>query len=142
MITLGTRSLERLSGVHPDLVRVVKRAATLATPAEDFTVLCGVRTEQEQLDLFAQGRTKPGAVVTWTKNSPHMPKADGYGHAVDLAPFPIDWTNTARFNALADLMFLAAKQCSVNITWGADWDGDGKRRERGESDSPHFQLFR
>jgi len=39
-ITLGSRSLSRLEGVHPDLVRVVKRAA--ASSDLDFTVLEGL----------------------------------------------------------------------------------------------------
>jgi peptidoglycan L-alanyl-D-glutamate endopeptidase CwlK len=43
---LGTRSICKLSGVHPDLVRVVKRAIELTS--QDFMVLEGVRTEQRQ----------------------------------------------------------------------------------------------
>lgn len=64
----------------------------------------------------------------------------GFGHAVDLAPFPIDWNDSARFDRLAGLMFRAASIEGVKIRWGADWDQDGKPRERGESDSPHFEL--
>ena len=36
-IILGQRSLSRLEGVHPDLVRVVKKAAAMSDL--DFTVL-------------------------------------------------------------------------------------------------------
>lgn len=140
-ITLGQRSLSRLDGVHPDMVRVVKRAAAMATADEDFTVLEGVRTPERQRDLYAQGRTKPGKVVTWTLKSNHFRNArTGFGHAVDLAPFPIDWNNVGRFDRLANLMFRAASIEGVAIRWGADWDRDGKARERGESDSPHFEL--
>lgn len=140
-IILGQRSLSRLAGVHPDLVRVIKRAALIATPDEDFTLLEGVRTPARQKELYAQGRTKPGAVVTWTLKSNHFVNpATGYGHAADLAPFPIDWNATSRFDRLAKLMFRAADIEGVKIRWGADWDRDGKPREKGESDSPHFEL--
>jgi peptidoglycan L-alanyl-D-glutamate endopeptidase CwlK len=38
-------------------------------------------------------------------------------------------------------MFQAAQELKTTIRWGADWDRDGKPRERGESDSPHFELW-
>lgn len=138
MYKLSTRSLQRLEGVHPDLVRVVKRAIEITT--QDFSVLEGVRTKVRQAELYAQGRTTPGKVVTWTMKSPHIPGPDGYGKAVDLIPTPLDWNNTAAFDKIAKAMFEAAKELGVSIRWGADWDMDGKARERGESDSPHFEL--
>lgn len=140
-ITLGARSLARLTDVHPDLVRVIKRAASIATPAEDFTVLEGVRTPERQKELYAQGRTKPGPKVTWTLQSNHFknPKT-GFGHATDLAPFPIDWSDYARFDALAKLIFRAADLEGVRIRWGKDWNQNGRPGEKGETDSPHFEL--
>jgi len=137
--SLSARSQTRLDGVHPDLKRVVRRA--ILKSDQDFTVLEGVRTPQRQKQLYAQGRTRPGPKVTWTLNSRHFVNpATGYGHAVDLAPFPIDWTDTHKFDAISRAMFAAADDLGVKIRWGADWDRDGKPRERGESDSPHFEL--
>lgn len=144
---LGARSLANLAGVHPDLVRVVKRAIQITK--QDFTVICGVRTVAEQKRLYAQGRTTPGPIVTWTLKSRHLPVRDTaaggvYGRAVDMPPFPVSWDNTkanlARFDAVAKAMFAASKELGVPIRWGADWDGDGNPRERGETDSPHFEL--
>ena len=135
---LGARSLARLEGVHPDLVRVVKRAIEIT--AQDFMVTEGLRTLARQKDLYAQGRTKPGPVVTWTLKSKHID-----GLAVDLVPFndgKPDWTAGKNFDEIAKAMHDAAEELGVQITWGADWDRDGNPRERGESDSPHFQLFR
>lgn len=158
-ITLGQRSLARLDGVHPDLVRVVKRAAAMARPEEDFTVLEGVRTREQMCINYGKGRTagqcqakgvpgafaRPGeAKVTWLSDpfaSKHrVDPMDGYGHAVDVAPYPIDWNDAHRFDRLAGLMLRAASIEGVRIRWGADWDADGRPRERGESDSPHFEL--
>lgn len=134
------RSLTNLVGVHPDLIRVVKRALEICPI--DFKVIEGVRTPERQRELYAQGRTKPGDIVTWTLNSNHFRKADGYGHAVDLLPEPYDWKKTEPFDQLARSMFEAARQLDIKIRWGADWDRDGNWRERGESDSPHFELDR
>lgn len=149
MIILGERSLSRLVGVHPDLVRVVKRAAALALPSEDFTILEGVRSRESMMVNYGKGRTvaqceakgvpakyaKPAEKkVTWLNNpfaSRHGVQADGYGHAVDIAPFPIDWTATARFNDVARVMLSAALQEGVHIVWGGAWKSP---------DLPHFEL--
>lgn len=71
-IILGARSLGRLEGVHPDLVRIVKTAASISDL--DFTVLEGLRTVERQKELVKQGASK-------TMKSRHLT-----GHAVDLAP--------------------------------------------------------
>lgn len=156
-ITLGTRSLSRLEGVDPRLVRVVKGAAILAEKWEDFTVLEGVRTREQMMVNYGKGRTaaqlavhgipakyaQPQAgKVTWLRdpfNSPHKALPTG-GRAVDLAPVPIDWNDRARFVALRNLMFAAAKAERVAIRWGRDWDNDGIYEEKGETDGPHFEL--
>jgi peptidoglycan L-alanyl-D-glutamate endopeptidase CwlK len=137
---LGPQSRARLQGVHPDLVKVVERAIELTD--QDFMVLEGVRTPARQRELYAQGRTAPGPKVTWTLNSNHFinPKT-GFGHAVDLVPFPVDWSHT-KLDVVSKAMFAAAWELGVPIRWGADWDRDGKPREKGETDSPHFELHR
>lgn len=153
---LSNQSRGRLAGVHPDLQRVVMRAIEISD--QDFMVLEGVRTPERQRELYGQGRTaqqlkvagvdpklaKPGLnKVTWTLKSNHFVQAaTGKGHAVDLVPFPVDWNDLKKFDAMADAMKRAAKEVGVTIRWGADWDADGKPREKGESDSPHFELVR
>lgn len=126
----------RLQGVKPKLASVVRRA--LETCAVDFMVVEGLRTIERQRELYAQGRTKPGPKVTWTLHSKHLE-----GNAVDLAPFvngKVDWNNPKNFDAIAKAMLQASRELSVPIRWGADWDMDGIPREKGETDSPHFEL--
>ena len=135
---LGAKSLERLQGVHPKLADVVKMAIELTK--QDFTVLEGVRTPARQAELYAQGRTKPGQKVTWTLKSNHFINAKtGYGHAVDLVPFPIDWSHK-KLDVVAKAMFAAADTLGVEIRWGKDWNRNGVSGEKGETDSPHFEL--
>ena len=130
---LGKTSLALLQGVDETLVNVVKRAIEISEV--DFTVLEGVRTLERQRELYAQGRTAPGKIVTWTMKSKHIE-----GKAVDLVPYPLDWNDLEKFNKIKDAMFKAAKEQDVNLRWGADWDQDGNYREKGETDSPHFEI--
>lgn len=119
-ITLGTRSLSRLNGVHPDLVRVVKRAAAISDM--DFTVLEGLRTLARQKQLVAQGASK-------TMKSRHLT-----GHAVDLAPLvggTVRW-DWPLYHKMAVIVKQAARDEAVPIEWGGDW--------RTFKDGPHWQL--
>jgi len=119
-IVLGSRSLMRLEGVHPDLVRVVKRAAAISDL--DFTVLEGLRTLERQKQLVAAGASK-------TMNSRHLT-----GHAVDLAPMlsgAVSW-DWPLYRRLAPIVKQAAVDENVPIEWGGDW--------RTFKDGPHWQL--
>lgn len=139
MYNLGKRSEERLAGVHPTLIRVVRRA--LSYGVMDFSVNEGLRTKERQAQLFSEGATR-------TMNSKHIKQADGYGHAVDLYPYPIDMVRVnkgdareiARFGVIAGLMYRAAQEEGVKIIWGADWDGDGEVLDHTFFDAPHFEL--
>lgn len=137
-IILGARSLSRLEGVHPDLVRVVKRAA--ATSDLDFTVLEGLRTLDRQKQLKAQGATK-------TMNSRHLT-----GHAVDLAPMvggEVRW-DWPLYHRLAEIVRSASLAEKVPIRWGGTWKLlsaltgpiTSKNLSRTFPDGPHFELPR
>ena len=135
-MVLDERSEKRLEGVNPTLVSIVRRAAK-RLPFSLFVVE-GLRTKERQEQLYAQGRTKPGPKVTWTMKSKHLD-----GRAVDLAPLidgVIDWKDLKKFDQIAAAMLEAGKEVGVLVRWGADWDMDGLPRERGESDSPHFEI--
>jgi peptidoglycan L-alanyl-D-glutamate endopeptidase CwlK len=153
---LGNTSKSRLTGVHPDIAKVVNRAIQITT--QDFMVLEGVRSKEQCYINWGKGRSAATLIeagvphkyaqpnmskVTWLRNplsSKHCLQKDGYGHAVDLVPYPVDWNTLSKFDAIGKAMMTAAKELNVSIRWGADWDRDGKLRERGESDSPHFEI--
>ncbi len=122
MFKLGKRSIERLQGVHPDLVRVVERAIDL-TPV-DFTVLEGLRSPERQQTLVASGASQ-------TLNSRHIT-----GHAVDLGAWvdnQVDWS-WPLYAKIANAMKAAANELGIAIVWGGDW--------RTFKDGPHFELDR
>lgn len=113
---LGNQSLSHLTGVHPDMVRVVKRAIGLTT--QDFGVYEGLRTTQRQAQYVASGVSK-------TMASKHLRQINtGFGHAVDLVPW-IDWTYRWEWPAIypiASAMRQAAIEEGVELRWGGVWD--------------------
>lgn len=123
---LSPRSLQRLVGVHPELVRVVR--AAIAITKGDFSVVEGVRTYDKQREYFRLGKSK-------TMRSKHLT-----GHAIDLMPygdfdgdgdFEGSW-ELAHFYPLNDAMQQAARDCGVKITWGGSWASF--------VDAPHFEI--
>ncbi|MDB3972869.1 M15 family metallopeptidase [Gammaproteobacteria bacterium] len=130
MYSLSFRSRQRLSGVHPDLVAVVKRAIEITK--QDFSVIEGIRSVERQRELLKSG-------ASTTMNSRHIT-----GHAVDLAPYPFngdvdgdgkinieDWD---QYYPIEKAMKQAAKELDVDLEWGGDW--------KTFKDGPHFQLSR
>jgi len=116
---LGTRSLQNLSGVHPDLVAVVNRAVEITK--QDFTVIEGMRDIKRQRQLVKSG-------ASTTMNSRHLT-----GHAVDIAPWPISW-EWEDFYPIEEAMKLAADELGIDLEWGGDW--------KSFKDGPHWQLSR
>jgi peptidoglycan L-alanyl-D-glutamate endopeptidase CwlK len=117
---LGPKSMDKLKGVRPDLVAVVKRAIFLSEV--DFIVTEGVRSADKQAILVKAGASK-------TMNSRHLT-----GHAVDLAAMvngEVRW-DWPLYHKIAAAMKKAAAEEDVVIEWGGDW--------RTFKDGPHFQL--
>jgi peptidoglycan L-alanyl-D-glutamate endopeptidase CwlK len=145
---LSQRSLNKLDGVHPDMVSVVKRAIELTDV--DFGVTYGVRT------LAEQERSQ-------TMKSKHLIQGDGYSHAVDLVAYfgsNVSWELNV-YDNICDAMAAAAREVGCAIKWGAAWsEGDIRsypgtaedamnayidlRRSQGRRpfiDAPHFELM-
>lgn len=119
-ITLGSKSVQRLTGLHADLARVVHAAARASDL--DFCVLEGLRTLDRQKQLLSQG-------ATTTLKSRHLT-----GHAVDLAAMSdgeIRW-DWPLYHKLAVIVKTAAAAENVPLEWGGDW--------RKFKDGPHWQL--
>ena len=118
--TLSASSQAKLKGVHPDLVRVILRAARDGAPR--FVVTEGLRTVARQRQLFA-------AKATRTMKSRHI-----HGFAVDIAPVvggkaSYDWP---AYYPLARAIKAAAKAEKVPLRWGGDWVSF--------KDGPHWEL--
>ena len=137
MPEFSSRSRSRLSTCHPDLRflfnAVVKRW--------DCTILEGVRDLATQEEYVRTGKSK-------TMNSLHLLQADGWSHAVDVAPYPVDWQDAKGFALFAGKVLGMAELyyeqglIKHRIRSGVDWDGDGNVREHSFFDGPHFELVK
>jgi peptidoglycan L-alanyl-D-glutamate endopeptidase CwlK len=123
---LESSSEQKLVGVHPDLVRVIRRAALASTIG--FRVIEGVRTLARQKQLKAAGASR-------TLNSRHLKAGPSQvSHAVDVVPMlngKISW-DWPLYHKLAPIIKAAARAEKVPLEWGGDW--------RTFRDGPHWQL--
>ena len=90
----------------------------------DFIVTCTYRTQEEQDELYKQGRTTPGKIVTWIKHSRHNAyPAEAFDIAI-MKNGKISWD---------DKDYLRAAQIGrdVGLFPGADFPHN--------KDYPHFQ---
>lgn len=122
MYSFSQRSLERLKGVHPDLVKVMQ--ASISDSPYDFGITEGRRTPERQQQLYKEGKSR-------TLNSRHLT-----GHAVDIAVFigkDVSW-DFRYYDAVAEHIKKVAESLKIPIVWGGEW--------RGLVDGPHFELNR
>jgi len=94
---------------------------------KDVRIISGTRTYEEQDALFAQGRTKPGPIVTKAKGGQSN---HNFGIAWDIGLFDTDGS----YNENDDDYILLAQNIlpNFNIEWGGNWHSF--------KDFPHYQL--
>jgi peptidoglycan L-alanyl-D-glutamate endopeptidase CwlK len=123
---LSPESEKILSTVRPDLQRVIRHAASITTVP--FAVVSGNRTQAQQDYLYAQGRTRPGLVVTWTRNSNHMGGGAIDFSAVDMRGKPTNhlkhtW-NADYYRPIANTILEAGRQLGIPVEWPLWKKGD------------------
>jgi peptidoglycan LD-endopeptidase CwlK len=125
---MNPSSENRLKKVHPELARRVRMVIeNLAKAGMQIEVVQGLRTFAEQDALFAQGRTKPGKVVT---NARGGQSNHNYGLAVDVVPFANGKPN---WNAPNNIWVAIGTEAEkLGMEWGGNW--------KKFIDKPHIQL--
>ena len=129
---------QRIALLHPkvqqEVTKIIKEIDQQLSGRAKVRIAQGIRTKQEQDALYAQGRTKPGKVVTKAKfgQSFHC-----YGLAVDIVLIvdgkEASWDITKDW----DKDYIADWTECVNIfkkygwSWGGNW--------RSLKDYPHFE---
>ena len=61
--------------------------------------------------------------------------------ALDAAPYPIEWEDTARFYAFGGFVLGVAARMGIPIRWGGDWDGDWLFADQRFHDLGHFEIM-
>ena len=137
----------RIEDLHPDLQPLARRFIERCAERQvDVLIVCTYRSDEEQEALYAQGRSRPGPIVTHARagQSEHNATLDGKpaARAFDAVPLlhgrPIwedprdrdaDWTNDFGWRVMGE----------VAAELGLVWYGRPGAPFR---EAPHFQLAR
>tara|TARA_R110002020_G_scaffold230845_2_gene441986 strand:+ start:571 stop:969 length:399 start_codon:yes stop_codon:yes gene_type:complete len=126
----GKRSRERLKGVDSRLINVLNEVVKYF----DITVIEGLRSQERQNELVAQGKSK-------TKFGKHVE-----GKAVDIAPYPIDWNARDDFHYLGGFVLGVASKMGIDVRWGGDWSDSSlsknarTTKDNNFDDLVHFEI--
>ncbi len=125
------RSNDKLETCHEDIVRVMRTVIQWY----DFSIICGVRSEEAQTEAFESGFS-----TVQYPNSKHNATPPMLSNAIDIAPYPINWSDVRRFDILAGMVMMAADLLDVKLRWGGDWDSDDDVKDQKFNDVGHFEL--
>lgn len=150
-------SIPRVAELHPaiclEVEHLIDDAEKLLPDNVAIRVVEWLRTIARQDEIYAQGRTKPGPIVTKAKGGSSY---HNYGLAFDFA-FAIDkdgngsyeslsWDTRSDFNknGISDWREVVNVFREAGYIWGADWDNDGVTKAEGDKDehlvdAPHLQ---
>lgn len=126
MPKFSNTSAAKLATCHPSLQRVLNEVVRHF----DCAVIEGHRTIERQKQLLAAGASQ-------TEHSKHLSNPS---MAVDAAPYPVDWSDTARFYYFAGFVLGVAASMGIKIRWGGDWDQDTQVANNNFDDLVHFEI--
>lgn len=98
----------------------------------DCTVICGYRGQPEQEEAFRSGKSKLRYPSSKHNQMPSL--------AVDVVPYPIDWTDSARFFHFAGFVLAIATLRGISIRWGGDFNSNNIFKDESFVDMPHWEL--
>ena len=118
----GIRSLKNLTGVHPDLVKLMQES--IKNSPYDFAIIEGLRSPERQREMYNTGKSQ-------TLLGRHIE-----GMAIDLMVY-VDgkgtWLNKY-YNELSTHIKTVALSLNIPIIYGGDW--------RSIVDCVHYELDR
>jgi peptidoglycan L-alanyl-D-glutamate endopeptidase CwlK len=148
--SFGEKSLKNLETCHKDIQTILYEIIKYY----DFSVISGIRTTEEQQELFMLGKSKLDGI---NQKSKHQGRPDEDGNivsfAVDIMPYK-KGTNAfsghekddRRFYMLMGMVKATAQrlkdegEISHSVRFGLDWDGDDTFRDQAFDDLPHLEL--
>ncbi len=125
-VTVDPRSEKNIATLHPKVQSMAKMLIEKAQNAGiQIKVISGTRTYDEQNDLYAQGRSKPGSVVT---NARGGYSNHNFGIAFDIGVFE----GSKYIPESSKYKAVGALGTQIGLEWGGNW--------KSIKDEPHFQL--
>ena len=131
MYKFSDSSRANLVNIHTDLITLFYEVIKY----RDCTVVSGLRTQEEQQELYAQGRTKDGNIITYKDGIERRSKHQE-GLAVDVVPYPemYDVEALRDFGNFVKGVAAVLRGSGVithDVSWGGDWQW---------KDYPHWEL--
>lgn len=120
---------EKLRTLHPNLSRLVRAVAQ----TWDVVILETSRTPERQAALVAGGQSQ-------RVDSKHLMQPDGYAHAIDLAPLPVDWNDARRWYYFGGYCLAMAESLGVRVIWGGDWNHNTQVTDQSFNDLDHLEV--
>lgn len=145
----GNTSEGRLRTMHRDLQLVFRES--LKVSEVDFGIAEGHRPIERQKELYAQGRTAPGRIVTYVDGVSQKGKHNEYpSEAGDIYAFVNGKANWSEryltylggvITGVARRLYKEGK-ISRPIRWGGNWDRDGNiLDDQRFVDAPHYERL-
>ena len=128
MAKFGRRSKERLGTADKRLQKVFNEVIKYI----DCSVLEGHRSQERQDKLYEEGKTKV--------KYPNGRHNDSPSRAVDVTPYPVDWSDRERQTLFAGFVLGIARSMGIKLRWGGDWNMDFKVQDNKFDDFPHFEI--
>jgi peptidoglycan LD-endopeptidase CwlK len=126
-MALDERSAKNIQTLHPTLQPLATELIEQAVAQGiNCKVISGFRSYDEQDKIYAQGRSKPGKIVTHAKGGQSW---HNFGTAFDVGIFSKDGKKYLGESNMYALVGQIGKR--LGLEWGGDWDF---------VDEPHFQL--
>ena len=126
----------KIEDLHPDLQPLAKEFIRLCALKQcDVLIICTYRSNEEQAELYSQGRSKPGKIVTHAPpgSSKHNFTVDGKpaAKAFDVVPLvdgKAEWnTGSPKWKIIGEVARF------LRLQWGGDWASF--------KDYPHVELL-
>lgn len=136
MPKFSEKSLMKLGTCHSDLQTLFNEVIKHF----DCSVLEGHRGQKDQDAAFAAGNSK----LKW----PHGKHNSLPSLAVDVAPYPVNFSDSKRFYYFAGQVMGIAKtlkdqgKMKHDIRWGGNFDMDNDLSDGGLVDLPHYEIVR
>jgi peptidoglycan LD-endopeptidase CwlK len=132
-MTLSEISLKRLDQCDDRLKKLIIRAAE-ESPIS-FQISTGYRSPEEQYELYKQGRTKTGSIVTYKDGFREKSKHNFLpSQAIDVVCMidnKVTWASSV-YIKLSEHILKVAKELNIPIEWGGNF--------KTLKDYPHYQI--
>jgi len=126
-MAIDSRSAKNIATLHPQLQPLAEKLIERALEAGiNAKVIGALRTYAEQDEIYAQGRTKPGKVVTKARAGQSI---HNFGLAFDVGVFSKD--GKTYIGESPDYKALGCLGKELGLAWGGDWKF---------VDEPHFEY--